>query len=70
MIKPGTLIYINAGGLVGSKRPVRDGIAYFGTEAGRVQHNHNNNRSIERVHNKRLRGAAGGTWLRQTALPH
>ena len=38
-IKKGTIININAGGLVGSKRLTQDGIAYFGTENGHV-HSH------------------------------
>lgn len=31
-IKPGTIIYINAGGLLNSTRNTRDGFSYFGTE--------------------------------------
>ena len=36
-IAPGTLIQLNAAGLIGSKRNTKDGIAYFGTEAGTVR---------------------------------
>lgn len=36
IIKPGTIIDINAGGLVGSKRKSKDGYAYFGTENKKV----------------------------------
>ena len=32
-IKAGTVVNINAGGLVGTKRPIKDGVAYFGTSA-------------------------------------
>lgn len=36
-IKPGTILIINAGGLIGSKRVEQDGNAYFGTDPGNVK---------------------------------
>jgi len=35
-IKTGTILKINAGGLIGTKRMIRDGCAYFGTDSGQV----------------------------------
>ena len=36
VLPPGTTILLNAGGLIGSKRGMKDGCAYFGTELGSV----------------------------------
>ena len=36
IISPGAIININAGGIVGSLRGVKDGYSYFGTSPGEV----------------------------------